>query len=58
MSGSPCVSLCMIVKNEEYYLGDFLASVTDAYDEMIVLDTASANLIYPQVRVVVCRRLG
>ncbi len=37
------VSLCMIVKNEEHYLARCLASVKPIVDEMIVVDTGSAD---------------
>ncbi|MGB9438932.1 MAG: glycosyltransferase [Desulfobacterales bacterium] len=37
------VSLCMIVKNEEQYLAHCLASVKPIVDEMIVVDTGSAD---------------
>ncbi|MFN0242580.1 MAG: glycosyltransferase [Planctomycetota bacterium] len=35
------ISLCMIAKNEERFLGGALESVRDAVDEMIVVDTGS-----------------
>lgn len=37
------VSLCMIVKNEERFLERCLASVADAVDEIIVVDTGSTD---------------
>ena len=37
------VSLCMIVKNEEKALGDCLSSVKPFVDEIIVVDTGSAD---------------
>ncbi|MGD8992819.1 MAG: tetratricopeptide repeat protein, partial [Desulfobacterales bacterium] len=37
------VSLCMIVKNEEKYLAQCLASVKPIVDEMIVVDTGSSD---------------
>ena len=37
------VSLCMIVKDEEQYLAHCLASVKPIVDEMIVVDTGSAD---------------
>lgn len=37
------LSLCMIVKNEEKYLDECLASVRDYVDEMIILDTGSTD---------------
>ena len=37
------VSLCMIVKNEEKYLAQCLCSVRPVVDEMIVVDTGSAD---------------
>jgi tetratricopeptide (TPR) repeat protein len=39
----PRLSLCMIVKNEERYLEDCLASVQDVVDEMIVVDSGSTD---------------
>jgi glycosyltransferase involved in cell wall biosynthesis/predicted Zn-dependent protease len=39
----PGISLCMIVKNEEKNLGDCLRSVADLVDEMIIVDTGSAD---------------
>ncbi|HYF75279.1 MAG TPA: glycosyltransferase family 2 protein, partial [Candidatus Nitrosocosmicus sp.] len=40
---SHTVSLCMIVKNEEKFLENCLKSVKDFVDEMIVVDTGSAD---------------
>ena len=40
---NPCVSLCMIVKNEEANLARCLASVKPIVDEMIVIDTGSTD---------------
>jgi len=37
------ISLCMIVKNEEKVLGRCLASVKDAVDEIIIVDTGSTD---------------
>ncbi len=37
------VSLCMIVKNEERFLDQCLASVRDAVDEIVVVDTGSSD---------------
>lgn len=37
----PTLSLCMIVKNEEYFLPQCLDSVKDVVDEIIVVDTGS-----------------
>jgi GT2 family glycosyltransferase len=42
-AGRPRVSLCMIVKNEEHHLPDCLRSVAGLFDEMIVVDTGSAD---------------
>jgi len=39
----PRVSLCIIVKNEEKHLAACLASVAGLVDEMIVIDTGSAD---------------
>ena len=37
------VSLCMIVKNEEEYLGKCLNSIYDIVDEIIIVDTGSTD---------------
>ena len=37
------VSLCMIVKNEEYYLPRCLSSVNNIVDEVIIVDTGSTD---------------
>jgi glycosyltransferase involved in cell wall biosynthesis len=39
----PGVSLCMIVRNEEHHLPDCLRSVTGVFDEIVVVDTGSAD---------------
>ena len=39
----PRLSVCMIVKNEERFLGQCLASVKGLADELIVIDTGSAD---------------
>jgi tetratricopeptide (TPR) repeat protein len=39
----PRLSLCMIAKNEEQFLGDCLASVRDIVDEIILVDTGSTD---------------
>jgi glycosyltransferase involved in cell wall biosynthesis len=39
----PRLSVCMIVKDEERFLGQCLASVRDIADELIVIDTASTD---------------
>ena len=39
----PGISLCMIVKNEERFLGQALRSVFDAVDEIVVVDTGSTD---------------
>jgi len=39
----PRLSVCMIVKNEERFLGQCLASVKDLADELIVIDTGSTD---------------
>ena len=39
----PTLSLCMIVKDEEKFLGRCLESVKDVVDEMIVVDTGSKD---------------
>jgi glycosyltransferase involved in cell wall biosynthesis len=40
----PRLSVCMIVKNEERFLGQCLASVKGLADELIVIDTGSTDL--------------
>jgi glycosyltransferase involved in cell wall biosynthesis len=40
---TPTLSLCMIVKNEEAYLAQCLASLRPVVDEMIVVDTGSKD---------------
>ncbi len=42
-SGRPCLSLCMIVKNEERSIARALESVKTLADEMIVVDTGSTD---------------
>lgn len=37
------ISLCMIVKNEEKYIGNCLKSVCDLVDEIIIVDTGSTD---------------
>lgn len=39
----PSLSLCMIVKNEERFLADCLASVQGVVDEIIIVDTGSTD---------------
>ncbi len=39
----PTLSLCMIAKNEEQFIGDCLASVHKLVDEIIVVDTGSTD---------------
>lgn len=39
----PRLSICMIVKNEERFLGQCLTSVKDIADEIIVIDTGSTD---------------
>ncbi|GJQ63597.1 MAG: hypothetical protein SCALA702_26500 [Melioribacteraceae bacterium] len=39
----PKLSLCMIVKNEENYLGDCLKSVKEVVDEIVIVDTGSSD---------------
>ncbi|MFS0556281.1 glycosyltransferase [Brevibacillus sp. 179-C9.3 HS] len=43
MSGSPQISLCMIVKNEAECIHKCLESVKDLVDEMIIVDTGSTD---------------
>ena len=40
---SPTLSLCMIVKNEEHFLGRCLAAVRDHVDEIVVVDTGPTD---------------
>ena len=42
-TANPKISLCMIVRNEETFLGDCLRSVRGIVDEMIVVDTGSSD---------------
>src|SRR5579872_2508884 len=39
----PGISLCMIVRNEERFLAQCLRSVSDAVDEIIIVDTGSTD---------------
>ncbi len=39
----PTIALCMIVKNEEQFLDECLASVQDAVDEICIVDTGSTD---------------
>lgn len=39
----PTLSLCMIAKNEEQFIGDCLASVRGVVDEIILVDTGSTD---------------
>jgi glycosyltransferase involved in cell wall biosynthesis len=40
---NPTISLCMIVKNEEYNLPRCLDSIVDVVDEIIIVDTGSTD---------------
>jgi glycosyltransferase involved in cell wall biosynthesis len=40
---NPKLSLCMIVKNEEDYIGNCLKSLCDIVDEMVIVDTGSTD---------------
>ncbi len=42
-TGTPTISLCMIVKNEEKFLPMCLESVKDHVDEIIIVDTGSTD---------------
>jgi hypothetical protein len=46
-AGGLTLSLCMIVKDEEAMLGKCLASVRDAVDEVVVVDTGSSDPTAP-----------
>ena len=37
------ISLCMIVKDEELFISDFLQRAIDFVDEIIVVDTGSTD---------------
>ncbi len=39
----PTLSLCLIAKNEELFIGDCIASVRDLVDEVILVDTGSTD---------------
>lgn len=43
MNKTQTLGLCMIVKNEEYYLPQCLDSVKDIVDEIIIVDTGSTD---------------
>ena len=43
LNRKPRLSVCMIVKNEERFLSQCLASVKDIADELIVIDTGSTD---------------
>lgn len=40
---NPTISICNIVKNEEKQIGDFLQSLVDFADEIIIVDTGSSD---------------
>lgn len=40
---APRISLCMIAKNEERFLGECLARAKDAVDEIVLVDTGSTD---------------
>ena len=40
---APTLSLCMIVKNEEFFLADCLSQARDHVDEIILVDTGSTD---------------
>ncbi len=42
-SRTPSLSLCMIIKDEAFFLADCLASVRDHVDQIVVLDTGSTD---------------
>ena len=43
MTTHSTISLCMIAKDDEQYLGRCLESVADLVDEIIVVDTGSVD---------------
>ncbi|GAX60017.1 glycosyltransferase [Candidatus Scalindua japonica] len=43
LDNNPTLSLCMIVKNEEYFLPMCLDSVKDYIDEIVIVDTGSTD---------------
>jgi glycosyltransferase involved in cell wall biosynthesis len=43
MDATPSLSLCMIVKNEEFFLRRCLSSVKDYVDEIIIVETGSTD---------------
>lgn len=43
MAPAPTISLCMIAKNEEFFLRDCLASVQGVVSEIILVDTGSTD---------------
>ena len=43
VKNSPCISLCMITKNEEQHLSRCLSSVKKIADEIIIVDTGSED---------------
>ena len=42
-SGYPGISLCMIVRDESFYIEEMLSSVRPHVDEIIVVDTGSVD---------------
>lgn len=50
MTENPRLSLCMIVKNEEEMLPDFLSATAGLYDELCVVDTGSTDETIPLLR--------
>lgn len=49
------VSLCMIVKNEEYYLPKCLNSIKDIVDEIVIVDTGSTDKTVEIAKVLVLK---
>lgn len=43
MKSSPTISVCTIVKNESARIDDFLASLVDFVDEVVIVDTGSTD---------------
>lgn len=55
---SPTISLCMIVRDEEKYLSQCLASVKEFVDEVVLVDTAAKTTRFQSHRILVPRSLN